>query len=228
MAVMRLRLVAAILVVGALGVGAWLWLGPRPAKAPDAFAVRFALERQSTPPPAVQRYAVRLRVLDALAFSPSFLAAPHPLYTLGRVDLSGAEGTKLALAPPVMGSAVPFANGPATTPAPPAAPPLANVPLPRRNPERPFVPDDRVLDDAQIAGLKARLKLTAAQERSWAPIEAELRGLQWRRSGPGRNGTPTLEVDALLRLKAASDKLMEALREDQKREVKTLMAIVGL
>jgi hypothetical protein len=220
MAVMRPRLVAVILLACALGVGAWLWLGERTGTAPpaDAFAARFAIERSSPPSPAMQRYVTRLRVADALAFSPSFIAAPQPLHPLGRVELAGDEGSRLAFAPPV--SALPFVV---------SAPPAADIPLPRPRPgPRPFVPDDRVLDDAQIASLKERLKLTVGQERQWAPIEAELRGLQWRRPGPGRSGQPTLDPDALQRLKTAAETLMGSLREDQKREVRMLMGIVGL
>lgn len=229
MAAMRPKYLIGILLVCALGAGAWLWLGGWPGREAgppaDSFAARFSVEA-APPPPALQAYAVRLRLLDALAFIPSFVTAPQGLYSLPRVDLSGVEGSKLALAPPEHSAAQPFVD--ATPSAGPAAPPLDSVPLPRRHPDRPFVPDDRVLDDAQIASLKQRLKLTAVQERRWSPVETELRTLEWRRAGPGRNGAPTLDTAALLRLKDAFDKLMESLRDDQKREVRALMGIVGM
>jgi hypothetical protein len=209
--------------VTALAYAAWFWAWPRlrPERPAEAVAARFA-EAQPLPALALtlERRAAQMRLELAVAFNPRFVAAPQPLQPLSRPDLSGPAGARDAFGPPVMPPAV----------LPTAAPPAEDVPLPPDRPEQApsrFVPDDRVFNDRQIASLKQRLRLAAAQQPFWDLVEAELRTLQWQR-GPNRTGIPRLDVNALLRLRNASDSLMENLREDQKREVRLLMQMVGM
>jgi hypothetical protein len=106
---------------------------------------------------------------------------------------------------------------------------LAALPPPRA-PARPRA----VLNDAQIASIKERLNLTRAQERHWPALEAALKRLAWKRPPASRASsyatTPTVDVDAaeLDRFKAAAAPLMQSFSAEQKREVRALIAIVGL
>jgi hypothetical protein len=91
-----------------------------------------------------------------------------------------------------------------------------------------------VLNDAQIASIKERLNLTRAQERHWPALEAALKRLNWKRPSAARASsyttTPTVDVNAadLDRFRAAAAPLMQSFSAEQKREVRALIAIVGL
>lgn len=125
-------------------------------------------------------------------------------------------------APPAETAAVPPGGGiTAYAPAPawPTPAPPAETARPR--------PSNALLNDAQIASIKGRLKLTAEQEKLWPPVEAALRGVVWRRSAD-RRGTAVLDAPSIERLKAAAGPLMGRLREDQKREVRSLSHVMGL
>jgi hypothetical protein len=96
-----------------------------------------------------------------------------------------------------------------------------------------------VLNDAQIASLKQRLKLTAEQERMWPAVEAALRKIvytknamnpQTRAAQP--SGSPTAYIDPssaeVRQLKSAALPLIMRLNDEQKREVKMLAYVMGL
>lgn len=90
-------------------------------------------------------------------------------------------------------------------------------------------PANALLNDAQIASIKTRLKLSAEQERLWAPVETALRGVVWRRSADRRGNAPAaLDLASLDRLKTAAGPFMGTLREDQKREIRSLSHVMGL
>jgi len=90
------------------------------------------------------------------------------------------------------------------------------------------------LSDAQIAGIKDRLKLTSSQQRYWPPVETALRAVARkihakRQSGPGASDTPIdPDSDEVQQLKSAAMPLLLQLREDQKNEVRSLARIIGL
>jgi hypothetical protein len=92
-----------------------------------------------------------------------------------------------------------------------------------------------LLDDAQIAALRARLKLTATQEALWPAIEVTLRNVvqqharKLRRADP-RHGPPQIDVNSpeVQQLIAAATPLIMRLSEEQKREVRQLARIIGL
>lgn len=224
---MRPNILAAILVVGAAGVAtaAWFVGWPGGSREPtDSFAERFAVPAPTPPSRALQRYAARLLYDGALAFYPAFVNAPQSVATVAPLNMTGRDGLGLAFTLPAQ-PLLPAPAEPEGAVTPSSVSPLEHVPLPPTRPKV-IIDSDRVIDDDAIAKLKQRLKLNATQERLWQPIEAELRGLTYRRTG--RNGDAHLDIAALQRLKAASDKLMEGLREEQKREVKMLMGIVGM
>jgi hypothetical protein len=96
-----------------------------------------------------------------------------------------------------------------------------------------------VLNDAQIASLKQRLKLTAEQERMWPAVEAALRKIVYTKNAMNpqtgaaqSSGSPTAYIDPssaeVRQLKSAALPLIMRLNDEQKREVKMLAYVMGL
>jgi hypothetical protein len=111
------------------------------------------------------------------------------------------------------------------------------VPMPKPM-ARPAQPKPAVLfNDAQLASIKARLKLTADQQHHWAPVEQALRAISWKLATQ-QNGKRTIRgnqasmIDPnspeVARLKSAAFPLIMSMREDQKREVRQLAHTMGL
>jgi len=101
-------------------------------------------------------------------------------------------------------------------------------------PDRPATPSARakrqppkLFNDAQIANIKQRLRLSREQERYWPSVESALRFIGWRHSRD-RNQVPTLDPNDVERLKVAAVPLVMSLREDQKHEVRMLAHVMGL
>ena len=109
---------------------------------------------------------------------------------------------------------------------PPSKPKLAAKPQPQKS--------YALLSDIQIAGIKERLKLSAAQERYWPAVEDSLRTVArkihaLRQANPSATGAPIdPEGEEVSQLKSAAMPLLMQLREDQKREVRSLARIIGL
>jgi hypothetical protein len=111
----------------------------------------------------------------------------------------------------------------------PAAPPK-----PKAVAKPPVQKNYTLLSDAQIAGIKDRLKLSPDQESYWPGVEKSLRAIarkmhSTRQSDPSA-GAPPIDPDwdEVQQLKSAAMPLLFQLREDQKREVRTLARIIGL
>jgi hypothetical protein len=91
-----------------------------------------------------------------------------------------------------------------------------------------------LLSDAQIASIKERLKLSSAQESYWPPVENALRAVArkihaTRQANPGGTGEIIdPEAEEVQQLKSAAMPLLFQLREDQKREVRSLARLIGL
>jgi hypothetical protein len=91
-----------------------------------------------------------------------------------------------------------------------------------------------LLSDAQIAGIKDRLKLSSEQQPYWPAVESALRAVakkihETRRADPHATGAPIDPESAeVQQLKSAAMPLLFQLREDQKREVRTLARLIGL
>jgi hypothetical protein len=87
-----------------------------------------------------------------------------------------------------------------------------------------------LFNDAQIASMKGRLKLTPDQAAYWLPVETALREVAWSHAHerPGTKAPPTLDRNSIARLQLAAAPLIMHLREDQKRELRMLAHIVGL
>jgi hypothetical protein len=91
-----------------------------------------------------------------------------------------------------------------------------------------------LLSDAQIAGIKERLKLSPSQESYWPAVENALRAVA-RKIHTARQADPAgtiapidPEAEEVQQLKSAAMPLLFQLREDQKREVRTLARLIGL
>ena len=105
-------------------------------------------------------------------------------------------------------------------------PKLASKPAPQKS--------YALLSDAQIAGIKDRLQLSSAQESYWPAVENALRAVArkihaTRQANPNATGAPIdPEAEEVQQLKSAAMPLLFQLREDQKREVRTLARLIGL
>ena len=98
---------------------------------------------------------------------------------------------------------------------------------PRRPPNRPGY----MLDDAQIASIKARLHLTPDQEQMWPAVEAALRNIAYSRAqaARGRAMQPAdIDPDSVEGLKSAAVPLIMSFNDDQKQEVRNLAHVMGL
>jgi hypothetical protein len=91
-----------------------------------------------------------------------------------------------------------------------------------------------LLSDAQIAGIRDRLRLSSSQESYWPAVETALRAVA-RRLQAARLSNPNaapaqLDPDSeeVQQLKSAAMPLLFQLREDQKDEVRKLARIIGL
>ncbi|RTL49653.1 MAG: hypothetical protein EKK40_14985 [Bradyrhizobiaceae bacterium] len=88
-----------------------------------------------------------------------------------------------------------------------------------------------LLDDKQIISIKRRLKLTAAQEKFWPPVEIALREVvQYVYSQRGQPLGKAIDPnsDQVKRLMAAATPFLAHLREDQKNEIISLTRMAGL
>jgi len=114
----------------------------------------------------------------------------------------------------------------------PVAPPVP--PKPKVASKPPVQKSYALLSDVQIAGIKERLKLSSDQESYWPAVESALRAVArkihaTRQADPNATGAP-IDPDAeeVQQLKSAAMPLLFQLREDQKREVRTLARLIGL
>jgi len=139
---------------------------------------------------------------------------------------AGVEITESPISEPAAGSA---AIGETAKPAQPASPPARRVTTRSSN----------VLNDAQIASIKHRLKLTAEQEQMWPAVEAALRKIVYTKNAlnpqahaPQSGGSPATYIDPgsaeVRQLKSAALPLIMRLNDEQKREVKMLAYVMGL
>lgn len=80
-------------------------------------------------------------------------------------------------------------------------------------------------NEAQIASLKDRLKLTREQERHWPAVEQALRLVAYRKT---RDGGAVIDPDSVQGLSVAARELIKYLNNTQKREVELLAHLVGL
>lgn len=88
-----------------------------------------------------------------------------------------------------------------------------------------------LLDDKQIASIKQRLKLSAAQEKYWPPVESALRDLVLYMHN--QRTQPISKVldpsnDQVKRMMTVGMPFLAQLREDQKSQIQSLARMAGL
>jgi hypothetical protein len=115
-----------------------------------------------------------------------------------------------------------------------ADPAPSAAPKPKVASKPPVQKSYALLSEAQIAGIKERLKLSSSQESYWPAVENALRAVArkihaTRQVDPNATGVP-IDPDAeeVQQLKSAAMPLLFQLREDQKREVRMLARLIGL
>jgi hypothetical protein len=104
----------------------------------------------------------------------------------------------------------------------------AAKPAPRKN--------DGLFNDAQLASIRERLRLTPDQEYYWPQVEAALRAISYKvakQSGgkiAGSKAAAAIDPNSseVAQLKSAAIPLIMSMREDQKREVRSLARLMGL
>jgi hypothetical protein len=114
------------------------------------------------------------------------------------------------------------------SPPAPQAPPKPKVVI-KPPPQKPYT----LLSDAQIANIKQRLKLSSSQESYWPAVENALRAVArkihaTRQADPNAVAMIDPDAEEVQQLKTAAMPLLVQLREDQKREVRTLARLIGL
>ncbi len=127
----------------------------------------------------------------------------------------------------------PIANPEINWNAPVAIPPSTSPAKPKLAAKPPVQKNYTLLSDAQIAGIKGRLKLTPSQETYWPGVETALRAIAQKmhtKRQMAAAGAPLIDPESteVAQLKSAAMPLLFQLREDQKREVRALARIIGL
>jgi hypothetical protein len=163
----------------------------------------------------------RLPVVATVALAAAAYEAPQTVAALSEpLRQAYASSNPVDIEMPKMIAA------PATVPSAPMKPKVASKP--------PVQKSYALLSDGQIAGIKERLKLSASQESYWPAVENALRAVArkihaTRQTDANVTGTP-IDPDAeeVQQLKSAAMPLLFQLREDQKREVRSLARLIGL
>jgi hypothetical protein len=196
---------------------------PSPTATPaEVLVARFPSYFSPSAPAATpaEILAARFPVEEAVSQPPAFSTARVvPAENGETFDLSALSG-RATVEP-----AWPAADG--TAPAEATEPPQAR---------RPSARSPNVVNDAMIASIRQRLKLTAEQDKLWPAVEAALRKIVYTRAAMnpqrGPSAGPTSYIDPsspeVQELKSAALPLLMRLNDHQKREVKELTFVMGL
>jgi hypothetical protein len=159
-------------------------------------------------------------------------------------DVEAAKAVAALTQSAPVAAAVPMVSPPTAPASTDALPPAAEAPsvaVPAPQSAKPKVASKpapqksyALLSDAQIAGIKDRLRLTSSQEYYWPSVETALRNVARklnaeRLSNPHANATQLdPDCEEVQQLKSAAMPLLFQLRDDQKDEVRKLARIIGL
>jgi hypothetical protein len=105
----------------------------------------------------------------------------------------------------------------------------ALVPAPKAKP--PAKPTNHILNDGQIASIKARLRLTPQQEYYWPGVEQALRGIAYKMNkGASHGKLAAIDPNSaeVQQLKSAAVPLIMSFNDEQKNEVRQLAYVMGL
>jgi hypothetical protein len=218
-------------------------------------------------PPAAARYVLASAGEDGLS---GLMFNPSPTYTSAVQPASPAPAQAVTARPASAGSPSATAALPQQSASHPPLPPqlasagieapaevlaYADEPAPRPQPNPaarrpvqaphsastgPASPSNAVLNDAQIASIRERLKLTSYQSQLWPPVESALRDISWQArpdagrkiasnaTSIGHGATVDPNSQPVQRLKSAAFPLLMSLSEEQKQEVRTMVRLMGL
>ena len=150
--------------------------------------------------------------------SPADVEAAKAVAALSKTVAVAAPAPVTASAPATESVAVPAPQ--------PVKPKVASKPAPQKS--------YALLSDAQIAGIKDRLRLSSSQEYYWPSVETALRNVA-RKINAERLSHPHAtaaqldpDCEEVQQLKSAAMPLLFQLRDDQKDEVRKLARIIGL
>jgi hypothetical protein len=167
-----------------------------------------------------------LQLATASLEAPKSVAVSEPLrQAFAEVSAADVEAAKAVAALPQVNPASQAVAPAAMAPLPPK-PKAAAKPQPQKS--------YSLLSDAQIAGIRDRLRLSSSQEYYWPAVETALRAvarkLQAARLSNPNAAPAQLDPDSeeVQQLKSAAMPLLFQLREDQKDEVRKLARIIGL
>jgi hypothetical protein len=221
-------------------VGTYLWLGwsaassRLPLPSPDAMLFSPATTPADNVPSATPAEIVAARFPAAEAATPQ-----APTFSTASVipgergepfDLNAVSG--MATIEPSWPSVDETAEEPE-----PARQSDPAKPEPLKGPHRTSARSPNVLNDAMIASIRQRLKLTAEQQKLWPAVEAALRKIVYTSAamtpqGRGQPGGATAYIDPasteVRELKSAALPLIMRLNDEQKREVRMLAFVMGL
>ena len=92
-----------------------------------------------------------------------------------------------------------------------------------------------VLNDAQIATIKKRLRLTPDQEQMWPAVEVALRNMSYSKKQPNASSPAARQLASIdpegadvQNLKSAAFPLLMSFNNEQKREVRSIVQVIGL
>ena len=177
---------------------------------------------------------------DRLAVASFALASFEPAPAQAQADLNQSLRQAFAaqnpadVAPPQIAAPQVFPPQAAAMPQAPLAPQVAKLEAPKLAAKPAPQKSYALLSDAQIAGIKERLNLSPDQQSYWPGVESALRAVArkihaTRQADPHATGAP-IDPDSaeVQQLKSAAMPLLFQLREDQKREVRSLARLIGL
>jgi hypothetical protein len=201
---------------------------PAAAAAPSP-AMSSSVPRSPAPPPpsAAARPELPPQLVSASPDLPAAAlayAAPDLDQPVARSENPGPTAPKRAVQAPRPASPNPASPNPASQAA--ASQAVASA-------------SNAVLNGAQIASIRERLKLTSYQSQLWPPVESALRDIayQGHPAGPKlasnapanvRGGQIDPNSAPVQRLKSAAFPLIMSLSEEQKQEVRTMVRLMGL
>jgi hypothetical protein len=250
----RVRLVQVLVVcgVGYLIVGSYtVALRSADLSAAETVALRFP-ENLDNAPAAPRVLVAAIATAHAAGNAQAALLSPEPMMpqantphssastlaqnrsasaSTGEVQVASADITALQASSEI---AAPVQASPLPAPTRVAAVPVKEIkvvaPAARRVINRPGY----MLNDAQIASIKARLHLTPDQERMWPTVEVALRNMTYTHApeAHGRssatNESASVDPDSVQGLKSAAVPLILSFNTEQKDEVRNIVHVMGL
>ncbi len=194
--------------------------------AAEIVTLRFPNDWDDAPTAPAPVMALASADSTAQTLPPSLIyAAPAmPPFVTARGDAQGAPDQSLAYAP----------AEPAPARALPGTPRQKTAALtqPPKRPAQAAVQSRFLFNDAQIASIKNRLKLSADQEAYWPAVEQALRNIAHDKVPATAKQAAAASINPasaqVAQLKSAAIPLVMVLREEQKREVRMLAHVMGL